>query len=78
MHLACYSFTLAMYFYGSRQDHNEALKVNGKPLQTVWGCLGESNFWFEAFQNGKVNSYLTDPLLYSQYFAKRFLQNQNL
>lgn len=56
-----YSLTIALvllfilsstaHFYGSLDDENTMNALKGKPLETAWGYIGNSRFWFESFQN---------------------------
>ena len=41
----------ALHLYGSWKDHNIIQVLKGLPKDTVAGYLGQSQFWFEMFQN---------------------------
>ncbi len=41
----------ALHFYGSLKSHNVEQAIKGLPLETTWGYLTKSEFWFETFQN---------------------------
>lgn len=40
-----------LHLYGSWQDHNIEQALHGKAAKSISSYLGESNFWFETFQN---------------------------
>jgi hypothetical protein len=44
-------FSWAMHLYGSLKSHNAEQIAKHLPLDTIYGYLGQSEFWFETFQN---------------------------
>lgn len=43
--------SFALHFYGSLQDENKLLALQGMTLQTPGSYIFGSRFWFESFQN---------------------------
>lgn len=41
----------ALHLYGSWEDHNTEQMLKGKTPESIFSYLGQSNFWFETFQN---------------------------
>ena len=41
----------ALHFYGSLKSHNVEQAIKGLPLETAFGYVAKSEFWFETFQN---------------------------
>ncbi|MFD0941490.1 DUF6766 family protein [Pedobacter boryungensis] len=44
-------FSWAMHFYGSLESHNAEQVAKHLPLDNMLSYLGQSEFWFETFQN---------------------------
>ncbi|MFI5452948.1 DUF6766 family protein [Pedobacter sp. UC225_61] len=44
-------FSWAMHLYGSLKSHNAEQAAKHLPLDTIYSYLGQSEFWFETFQN---------------------------
>lgn len=46
-----FAFSFAAHIYGSLEDENEQLAIQGKPLETIGEYITDSRLWFESFQN---------------------------
>ncbi|MFA6276815.1 MAG: DUF6766 family protein [Pedobacter sp.] len=44
-------FSWAMHLYGSLKSHNAEQAAKHLPMDTMYSYLGQSEFWFETFQN---------------------------
>lgn len=44
-------FSWAMHLYGSLKSHNAEQAAKHLPLDNIYTYLGQSEFWFETFQN---------------------------
>jgi hypothetical protein len=44
-------FSWAMHLYGSLKSHNAEQAAKHLPLDSIYSYLGQSEFWFETFQN---------------------------
>ena len=49
--LLLFIISFLIHFYGSLNDENEQLAINGLPLESASDYIGDYRFWFESFQN---------------------------